>query len=491
MGCRPVMSIDSLSDDDLLEIFDFCVIQIQDTKEEVEAWQPLVHVCQRWRSLVFGSARRLNLRLFCDPETQTRVRDTLDVWPPFLLFVKGDAHQTEESDNIIAPLERSNRVYYINLVNFSSSQLENILTATQKPFPELTILRLMSFRVEADTVVPDLFLGGSTPRLWDLQLGGVSFPGLPKLLLSATHLNTLHLTDIPHSGYFSPEALIASLSTLTHLSTLCLRFRSPRSRPEGESRPPPPLIRTVFPVLFTLTFKGVSEYLEDLVARIDAPRLGIVTISFFNQIIFDTPLFAQFIRRTPGFETFEEARLVFKDDVAGVKLSSPKRTRRIKYSYGQLEVKILCSELDWQVSSLEQACISSLPCLSLLEDLYIYEEADSLPGWNDTENALWLQLLQSFSGVKNLYLSRGFEQRIAPALQELVGDQTAEVLPALQNIFLENFQSSSMPSRLVQEGIVQFIAARELSGFPISISSFSRWESINGMDTLLEILLSR
>ena len=467
MGCRPVMSIDSLSDDELLEIFDFCVIQIQDTKEEVEAWQSLVHVCQRWRSLVFGSARRLNLRLFCDLETQTRVRDMLDVWSPFPLFVKGDVSQTEESDNIIAPLERSDRVYHINLVNFSGSQLENIATATQKPFPELTYLRLMSSRVEADTVVPDSFLGGSIPRLWNLELAGIPFPGLPKLLLSATHLVELHVLDIPHSGYFSPEVVVASLSALNHLQTIRLRFRSPRSRPEGERRRPPPLIRSVFPTLFTLTFTGVSEYLEDLVARIDAPRLGLVTISFFNQVVFDTPQFTQFINRTPNFKTFEEARLTFKEDVAGVKLSSPKRTKRIKYSYGQLEVKILCSELDWQVSSLEQACIWSLPSLSALEDLYIYEEINSPPNWNDTENALWLQLLQSFSGVKNLYLSRDFERRIAPALQELVGDQTAEVLPALQNIFLENFQSS----KFVQEGIVQFIAARQLSGLPISISS--------------------
>ena len=479
------MSFDSLSDDALLEIFDFYVIIIEVTKEEVEAWQSLVHVCQRWRSLVYGSARRLNLRLFCDPGTQTRVRHTLDVWPPFPLFISGDASQTEEIDNIIAPLERSDRVHYINLVNFSGSQLENISTATQKPFPELTDLRLISSRVEADTVVSDLFLDGSIPRLWHLELAGVPFPSLPKLLLAATHLVELYVLDIPHSGYFSPEVVVASLSTLNRLRSICLRFRSPRSRPEGESRRPPPLIRSVFPSLSTLNFTGVSEYLEDLVARINAPRLTHVIISFFNQIIFDTPQFAQFISRTPGFKTFEEARLVFEDGVAGVKLSSPKRTGRIKYSYGQLKVNILCSKLDWQVSSLEQACISSLPSLSMLEDLYIYEESDSILGWNNTENALWLQLLQPFSGVKNLYLSRDFEQYIAPALQELVGDRTAEVLPALQNISLMNFQISGF----VQEGIVKFIAARQLSGLPITISSFSLWDDM--FDSLREILSRR
>jgi hypothetical protein len=45
-----------------------------------------------------------------------------------------------------------------------------------------------------------------------IELDGIPFPGLPKLLLSATHLVQLVLTNIPHSGYFSPEAIVAPLS---------------------------------------------------------------------------------------------------------------------------------------------------------------------------------------------------------------------------------------------------------------------------------------
>jgi hypothetical protein len=39
--------------------------------------------------------------------------------------------------------------------------------------------------------------------------------------------------------------------------------------------------------------------------------------------------------------------------------------------------------------------------------------------------------------VKNLYISEHIGQCIVPALQELVGGRATEVLPALQNIFLE------------------------------------------------------
>ena len=53
-----------------------------------------------------------------------------------------------------------------------------------------------------------------------------------------------------------------------------------------------------------------------------------------------------------------------------------------------------------------------------------------------------------------------------PALQELVGSRATEVLPNLQNILLEKLQSSGF----VQEGIQEFIAARQGTSHPIGIS---------------------
>jgi hypothetical protein len=72
-----VISIDTLPDDVLLAIFDFCADEDRNSKKGIEGWQSLVHVCQRWRGVVFGSPRRLNLRLVAT--NRTPVRDTLDV----------------------------------------------------------------------------------------------------------------------------------------------------------------------------------------------------------------------------------------------------------------------------------------------------------------------------------------------------------------------------------------------------------------------------
>jgi hypothetical protein len=174
------MSIDILPDDVLLEIFDFCLATYYSyPRGETEVWQSLVHVCQRWRSIVFGSPRRLHLRLFCATETRTRMRDTLDIWPALPLVIQGIAANPEESDNIVAVLERSDRVYEI-YVKFQSSHFQDVLKVLQKPFPELTTLHLVS--CIAAIVVPDSILSRSAPHLRRLTLDGIPFPGLSKLL---------------------------------------------------------------------------------------------------------------------------------------------------------------------------------------------------------------------------------------------------------------------------------------------------------------------
>jgi hypothetical protein len=161
----------------------------------------------------------------------------------------------------------------------------------------------------------------------------------------------------------------------------------------------------------------------------------------------------------------KKADVTFDGGAASVDLSS------LTPDYGAVNVMVSCKELDWQVSSLEQVCTSSLPPLSMLEDLYIYEGSSSRAHWQDNiENALWLELLRPFSAVKNLYLSKDSALRIVPALKELAGDWATELLPALQTISLEGLQ----PSGLVQEGIRQFLAARPFTIHPIEILNWHR-----------------
>src|SRR5712675_2359159 len=68
-----------------LDILYFYVDEDRKYYEKRGVWIALAHVCRRWRSLVFQSPRRLNLRLICTPKT--RVRNTLDIWPPLPLVI--------------------------------------------------------------------------------------------------------------------------------------------------------------------------------------------------------------------------------------------------------------------------------------------------------------------------------------------------------------------------------------------------------------------
>jgi hypothetical protein len=164
-------------------------------------------------------------------------------------------------------------------------------------------------------------------------------------------------------------------------------------------------------------------------------------------------------------KALDKARVAFGDRSARVNLSS-QTSSNVK-----LNVEFSCRELDWQLSSLEQLCTSSLPPFSTLEDLYIYQAPYSQPDWKDNvEGTLWLELLRSFTAVKNLYLSEEFAPRIVPALKELVGGRTSEVLPILENILLEGLQ----PSGPIQEAIEQFVAMRQVTGHPVAVFSWER-----------------
>jgi hypothetical protein len=312
----------------------------------------------------------------------------------------------------------------------------------------------LSSKGETVPVIPDSFLDGSAPRLQHFILQSIPFPGLPKPLLSATHLVDLRLFDIPHSGYISPESIVALISVLSSLEWLTIGFRSPQSCPDRETRRPPPSKHSVIPALHQFHFRGVTEYLEDLVTCIDTPQLDDMKITFFNQIDFDTPRLAQFINRTPKLGK-RHATVLFHGDFPHVRLSP-----------GILEIAISCVEPDWQLSSIEQVCNSSLRPLSTVEDLYIDHQFQRLD-WKNVaiENTLWLQLFLPFTAVKNLHLTKDSALCIAAALQELVGDGIIEVLPSLENIFVDLFPQWGP----FEKTIGQFVAARQFSDHPISI----------------------
>jgi hypothetical protein len=458
------VSINILSDDILLEIFDLYMIlprRYSYRDQQLDAWHTLVHVCQRWRYIVFDSPRRLDLRLLCT--NRTPVTNMLDIWPALPIVISAKTHlQARGVTNIISALQQHNRVCTIEIWNVPNSLLKEF-AAMQEPFPALTRLWLRSFAENAP-VLPDSFSGGSAPRLRLLFLDGIPFPALPKLLLSAHDLVTLRLRDIPRAGYFSPEAMGTALSTLTSVKELELGFLSPRSQADRASRRPPPLTRTILLALTKFWFHGDSEYLEDIVSGLEAPLLTYTNIIFFNQLIFDTPLLRHFISRTETARAAYQAYISCYPDVVRFRLHPRNRTDE----EAGVILGISCEPLDWQISSLVQVCSTSFPPLPTLErlDIDIYSGRYLLLEWQDEiEGTQMLDLLRPFISVKDLILSDGSFSFVAPALQELSGERVTEVLPALRNLHLEGPQQSGP----VEEAIRKFVAVRQLSDFPVTV----------------------
>jgi hypothetical protein len=464
------VTIGTLPDDVLLEIFDSYVDEFRDWADHGDdGWHTLVHVCSRWRNVVFASPRRLRLQLLC---TRNRsVKKMLDIWPelPIIISDYGWSNRpktVENVENVISALELNDRVSRINLHHVSCSDMERFAAVMLDPFPALTHLGLWSNDRMAP-IISDSFLGGSAPRLRELTLDDIPFPELPKLLLSATDLVILQLWKIPHSGYISPEAIVASLSALTRLEQLNIHFQSPRSRPATASRRRPPLTRIVLPALTHLEFIGVTEYLEDLVARIDAPLLVHFSITFFNQLVFDLLQLPMFLCRTKAFTVLNRTEVDFDKDFTLVEFSSRTET----YNKTSLSLTILFRGLDWQLSSLSQVCNSILLALSTVEYLDLgchFSGPYPLLIEDDMEDTQWLELLHPFANVKDLHLSGKVTTCIAPALRELTGERVTEVLPALQNIFLNGIYPG--PGARVVKPIREFVAARQLSGCPVALS---------------------
>ena len=455
-----------LPDEALLEIFHF----YKDDSLSMEdfnltwRWRTLIHVCQRWRHIIFGSPRRLELRLVCTDRTPAR--RLLDIWPPFPIYLFVNVFRIEDeegSENIMAALERHDRISYINLYDMGDSGLEKLTAAMHEPFPVLRQCILLSWDKSISMpVLPATFLGGFAPHLDFLNLFGIPFPTFPDFILSSTQIRHLVLNDIPDSGYISPDVMATCLAALPNLTQCFIGFRSPLSRPV---RTTPPLTRSVLPALTSLSFHGVSEYFEAFIAQIDTPQLGLLKVTFFMDLIFDIPQLHNFIHRK---ERAKKARMEFTSKVIEIILES-------QNSQPRFELGIKCERLDWQLSSMTQTLSQQLPLLSHIEHLEIREPHDSYDRiwWEDNPDmdpSQWLELFRLLISVQSLYVSERLVRRVATALKGVTGEMTMEVLPTLHNLSLEGLE----PSGPVRDALKSFVTARQPTSHPVAIQPWER-----------------
>ena len=451
----PYPAIYWLNDDILLNIFN-CYRLYGDGLWNIRlGWCKLSHVCQRWRHLMFESAFHLDMYIEC--ASGTPILNTLDHIPPLPLFINYKNPITKEDEKgIYYALGLHDRVRHIHL-DLSSSILHKVLVLLDEYFPLLEHLSL-SFAAENSIPIafPKAFLA---PSLRHLALPGINPPKRLRLLTFAVSLVILHLSNIETSSYFRPRLLVARLRSLPQLAELSISFSTPIPRPSaemellGEQGTP-----VTLPNLQTLQFKGVSAYLESVIAQIRVPLLKWFVITLFNQIAFALPHLSRFINRIEGSQ-LPALRIHFDPNEVSI-VTACHHDGSPWFDSAPLFLRVMCNckQLDWQIDCATQICNALGPAIIGVErftlDCYYLEIPTAFQN-GTIDSTTWHELLRSFIGVKELHVADALLEEFSRALQEDDIGSHPGILPNLQYI------------RAADNLFTVFIDARQAVGRPV------------------------
>lgn len=429
-------------------------------------WYVLVHICRRWRRIIFAYPGHLDLQLVC--KSRTDVKMALDIWPVLPISIQASLYDDTDADDIIGALEYHDRIGRINLRDLTQSKFDKCVALLQQPFPVLTSLYLITINWEVAFVSTDVFLGGCAPRLKRISLNHVQLPALPKLHSSASGLVELILRNFQFSGsgYILPEAMATCLSLLTRLRSLTIELQWHSAPPLPASQCLPPLMPIVLPALTHFSLEGPTEYLEDLVARIETPLLDDGHLGLYGDPIFDNPRVPCFIHRTKMFKLLDRVAAQFwTADVSFLLHSS--------ISPAKFHLTFPCTGLRIQVALMERICTQFQISFSHVEWLELDGYLSLEHRWGLSTS--WLGFLLPFTAMQTLHLSgKGIVSHVARMLGGVTGERATEVLPALNTIVL------SCPRRKVSKVVLlleAFVIAREHSGHPVVVQHDCPWES--------------
>ena len=404
------------------------------------------------------------------------VVDMLAHFPPLPLVIdyRYSAIKPRDEIGMFHALQLRDRVRHVDL-HIPHSSLQQLLALMDEPFPSLGHVSLSSTG-DGDTslILPENFLA---PNLRHLVLSGVDLPG-ELTLLSTASLVTLTLTDIQASGYFLPKHLaVALFQSSPHLEELSIGFSTPLPRPSAEwelfNALEPPV---TLPRLKSLMFRGVSAYLESLVAQFRAPLLQLLNTTLFNQVAFVLPHLSHFINATQKLK-LPTGKIVFNQDSVSV----TNRGRVWFNEHPSFSLRVMCKPFDWQLDSAAQICSALMPVLSYIEELTLDIDGQDIPTeWQDgaVDGEAWLELLRPFVGANRLCLHRTVVWEISCALQPEHVGLNPELLPALQVLV---WQLEAGDSDQENE-FASFVDARQIADRPVlTQSSVGKSSWINGV----------
>ncbi|KAH9018838.1 hypothetical protein EDB84DRAFT_636918 [Lactarius hengduanensis] len=451
-------SINTLNDDTLLGIFNHYLPVARDNWKPRLGWFELAHVCRRWRHLIYESAFHLDAYILCTKGAP--VVDLLSLLPPLPLVITYQFTTVRVQDEleISHALRLRNRVRRVSL-RIPPSSLRKLLVLLEEPFPRLERLSLSStFDRDMTLTLPKTFLA---PNLRHLKLLGVNLSSELPLPSSTDSLVTLTLENIRD---FLPEHLITRLGSFRQLEELSIDFSSPLRHSSAESElldaleTPVTLLK-----LKCFTFRGISAYLESIIAQIRAPHLEQLNITLFDQVAFALPHLSHFANTTEGLK-LPMTEIIFESDAVAVVMNH--RKLQLGKQPPSFKLRVMHKvDRHRQIDCAAKICSALMPMLSGAEELaLIVWRRYWSNGGSDPLSAMWHKLLRPFIGVKTLHICRNLQQEVARALRADDAGFDPRFLPSLQELVPD------ISKGYTNSSFTPFIHTRQIAGRPVSVA---------------------
>ena len=447
------ITISSLPDELLVEIFDWCRLGDEYGWNYRRRWYKPLQVCRRWRYLMLGSASRLKLRLLCSCRVhRSLVVKMLMHSPPLPLIIghpPGTSPPPQHQENVLLALPHSDRVCSISIREWESmARGLKLLQALDKPFPMLENLSLSSHGYTS-RILPHNFVA---PNLHTLRLDNVAISVVSLFLTNVANLISLHLNYFPLDRSFS-ASLVELISTMPRLETLSIKVFS-YLLDEETGLDHTQITRVVLPSLRSLRYVGYRPYLETLLAKIGTPLLHHFSVELFWQRTSTPPRLSEFLATIPNHD-LRMAEVSFHPTTVSIAYHPGQPSASLPYFAFHITQVFDLSE---QVTSVTQICSAIGPVFPIVQGLALENKEDQrFPA----STLLWKTFLRSFGGVKMLRVDRVLAGELSCFLHAYNEPAIKELLPMLSELVVVSMRDQ------VHNPLASFLDARRLAGHPI------------------------